>query len=171
MMKKAQVAGQVFIFILAAVIAILTLLYGYNAIFGKSGIVTRAEEIAEINFRTEVETQIRTIASDFGRVKKLELSLPGKAEQLCIIDLNQRDKAVTSPICSPNNLAYQPEVCDAWKTEGYQNNIFLLPLSPFRAVPLHLDDGFLCVQPVGIKITLRLHGLGDATNVSEWIRP
>ena len=93
--KKAQVIGQVFIFIVALVLAAMILLYGYNAIFGKSGFIQRADQIALTRFQTEIESQIKETASDYGRIKKLELSVPSKHKTVCIVDIEYPDKAAT----------------------------------------------------------------------------
>jgi len=169
--RKAQIAGQVFIFILAAVLAVLIIGYGYKAI---QSFVGRTEQIAFINFKTDIQTETRTILKDFGSVKRLDLQLPGKYDMLCLVDLNY---ALKSSTCLCNKGAcpggreneFQPEVCDAWITPGNIDNAFLVPITPIRLSEVEIEDGYTCIPPSAGKISLRLEGRGDRTLISEWI--
>jgi len=173
MNKKAQVAGQVFIFILAAVLAILIIIYGFNAI---SGFIKRTDDIAFINFKTALQSETRKITSAYGSVKRLELALPGQFQMLCFIDLSasQSDKDQTCLCnknnCNENNLhEFQPEVCDAWETEGNEISAYLVPTQEIKLTPIEIDSHYLCILPrTGNKINLRLEGAGDKTKISEW---
>jgi len=163
--KKAQIIGQAFIFILAAVLAVLIIAYGYKAI---STFVSQADEISFVSFKTDLEKQIRIMASDFGSVKKLELQMPGSYQLLCLVDLEKRSQAQSSNICNPENEDYIPEVCDAWETSGSVENVFLIPIKSFKVSAMEIPNGYLCVRPKANKIILRLEGKGDKTLVDEW---
>ncbi|MBR9691282.1 hypothetical protein GOV06_00690 [Candidatus Woesearchaeota archaeon] len=167
--KKAQIIGQVFIFILAAGLAVLIIGYGYNAI---SSFTSRTEDIAFINFKTDLQTEVRTMASDFGSVKRLDLNMPGRFQMLCLIDLNKRNIAATSCLCTQcqgiYKNDYQPEICDAWTTSGNLENAFLVPITPFKLSSMEIENGYICIFPRGNKISLKIEGRGDRTKVSEW---
>jgi hypothetical protein len=169
MNKKAQIAGQVFIFILAAALAILILAYGYKAI---SSFTARTQDIAFINFKTDLQNEARKMASEYGSVKKLDLTMPGNFEMLCLVDLNKRSQAGSSCLCRQCSGIYerdfQPEVCDAWTTPGNEENAFLIPITPIKLQSIEIDGGYLCIAPLGNKISLRLEGLGDRTKISKW---
>ncbi|MEE9525081.1 MAG: hypothetical protein V3V78_00560 [Candidatus Woesearchaeota archaeon] len=171
MNKKAQIAGQVFIFILAAALAALIIGYGYKAI---NTFTSRTEQIALINFRTDLQTEIRTIASDFGSVKRLDLNLPSDFKAFCMVDLNKRDQANTTCICSQsfscegNPDDYDPLICDAWTTPGTIESAFLVPLTAIKISPVEIEDTYKCFSPKGNKISLRIEGRGSHTSVKEW---
>ena len=57
-MKKAQIQGQVFIYILTLIITGMILLYGYNAI---TGISKRAEQVELVKFKNDLKEDFETI--------------------------------------------------------------------------------------------------------------
>ena len=171
--SKAQIAGQVFVFIMAAALAVLIIIYGYKAI---TSFTSRANEISIVNFKTQLQSEIRTISSDFGSVKRLDLTLPGNFDGLCFIDLSVSSTyAKNTCLCKqdtqcPGQRDYNPVVCDAWTTAGYTENVFLVSSSStdsMKVTSLDLGlDGYKCFH--GSKIILRLEGEGDKTKISEW---
>lgn len=168
MRKKSQVIGQVFIFILAAVLAVLIIAYGYKAI---QVFILRTDEIALVNFKTDLQSEIRTISSLYGDKKTIELAIPGKYQMLCLLDIDYNDKGSTclcsKNFCVGNEEEYQPEVCDAWETPGNQDNAFLVPISPIKLSKLKLENGYLCITPRGATLSLVIEGKGDSTAVSR----
>ena len=167
--KKAQL-GQVFVYILAAFLAVAIMLYGYRTI---RGFGERTEQIGLVRFKTDLESEIRTIASDYGSVKKAELALPSKYTKVCFVDLSKPAKG--SRICEPPtpnypNPDFNPIACDAW--EGGTQNIFLVPWADFviktEKIQITEPDGALCVSTINGRITLRLEGLGDKTKIEKW---
>ncbi|MBW2996269.1 hypothetical protein KY332_03140 [Candidatus Woesearchaeota archaeon] len=162
--KKAQIAGQVFIFILAAVLAILIITYGYRAI---KSFTDRTSQIALVSFKNTLESELRTTASDPRSVNKLDLVIPGNFEKFCIIDLA---KPPSNEICSPGPN-YNPFICDAWQNPSYPDpeNAFFIPMTPMKLPTIEIDPpGYLCPIPSKNKISLRLEGKGDRAKVSEW---
>jgi len=164
MNKKAQVFGQVFVLIIAAIVFLLIIFYGYRAI---TGFTERSEQVALVEFETELESSVKQIAIDYGSVKKLELSLPGKYKQVCFVDL---DKVPELP---PNNALSEnyPLVWDS-VTSGSPQNVFLIPPSdmPITVEKMTITARFFCLTVVDGKIALRLRGLGASTEISEWPR-
>lgn len=169
MNKKAQIAGQVFIFILAAVLAAMLIFYGYRAI---NSFTKRTEDIVMTQFQTDIEIQIKTISSDYGSVRKLELSLPSKYRKLCLVNLDYNDVSNScicdQNFCLPDNDDYNPIICDAWidKTQ----NVFLVPSSELnlKVTQMEIEGGYLCAPVLSGKVTLRIEGGGDHTKVSLW---
>jgi hypothetical protein len=98
--------------------------------------------------------------------------MPGNFQLLCLLDLTYGGNKGQTCLCTKcggeQAKDFQPEVCDAWETEGTQENVFLIPITPIRVSKMEIDGGYLCIQPRGNKISLRLEGLGDRTKVSEW---
>ncbi|MBD3249780.1 hypothetical protein GF336_07070 [Candidatus Woesearchaeota archaeon] len=168
--RKAQ-AQQIFIYILAIVLAGLIFLYGYRAI---SGFLGETERVNLVNFQKELEREIRTIAPDTGTVRKVELSLPSRYEKVCFVD--KYDPGTTSlpsnGVCDEAHEDYNALMCDAW--ESYTQNVMLEPWAdikiktPDLEIPPEDELNSLCVEPINGRITLRVEGLGKKARVSEW---
>jgi hypothetical protein len=156
--KKSQIMSQVFIFILAAAIFILILTYGYKAIAGFS---KRSEEVALVEFQTQLESAVNGIRQDYGSVKKLELTLPAKYIEICFVDLDR--------IPHGDFQQEHPRMYDAW--ESGTQNVFLVPIeeSPINVGKIYVGErGYLCFDIVGGRLDLRLEGLGDTTSIIQW---
>ena len=162
-LKKAQIAGEIFVFILAAVLAILIIAYGYRAI---AGFTARTNEIALAELTTKLQSEIRTISSSHD-VKRIDLRLPGKYEKICLIDFSRYSP--DSCLCRQGCVDYNPIICDAWGTEGYEYNVFLIPIEPIKVSRIEIEEGYICLKPERNKVSLRLEGLGDRAKVSEWV--
>lgn len=156
--RKSQIMGQVFIFILAAAIFILILTYGYRAI---SGFGKRSEQVALVEFQTELEGAVKSIGLDYGSVKKVDLTLPAKYTEICFVDLDKEP--------SPEFESMHPRMYESWL--GGTQNVFLTPMedTPINAGDIYVGEkGFLCLPIAGGKITLRLEGLGDRAGITQW---
>lgn len=164
MRSKGQVAGQVFIFILAAFLAILIIGYGYKAV---SNFVSKTDKIVFAQFKTDLESNVRNIASSPGDVKKLELKFPSNFEKVCFLDLSYSGKQ-SAGLCDSTSEDYEPIVCDAWNSST-ESNVYLLPkMNNFKIGKLEITGGYLCMKPSRGKIVLRLEGKGDRTKVEKW---
>jgi hypothetical protein len=156
--RKSQIMGQVFVFILAAALFILILTYGYKAI---AGFGQRSEQVALVEFQTQIESSVRSISLDYGSVKKTELTLPSKYTEICFVDLD------TEP--SEEFEAEHPRMHEAW-VSGTQN-VFLVPMeeSPINVGDIYLgSDGYLCLPIAGGRVDLRLEGLGNKAGITQW---
>lgn len=156
--RKAQIMGQVFVFILAAAIFILILTYGYKAI---AGFGERSEQVAFIEFQTSLEGAVKSIRQDYGSVKKLDLTLPAKYIELCLVELEKEP--------NPDFEQIHPRMFESW-VSGTQN-VFLVPMedAPITTEKIYVGlDGYLCLPIVGGKIMLRLEGLGDKAGITQW---
>ena len=164
--KKAQVANQVFVFILALVLAAMVMLYGYKAIFAEEGFIGRTEQISLVRFETELTNAVNAISSDYGSVDEVKLTLPSKYERICLVQLSYQDKSNTG-LCQPNHNDYEPIICDAWKDNA--QNVFLVPMadSPIIVSKLEIDGGYVCPPVLGGHATIWLEGKGDRVKVEE----
>ena len=57
-MKKAQIAGQIFVYIIAVVVVGFIVVYGYSAIKGFS---ERGEEVESISLRKDLENSVQIL--------------------------------------------------------------------------------------------------------------
>lgn len=157
---KGQMMGMVFIMILGAMIFMLILMYGYKAI---NNFLEKQEQVALIEFQTELESSIKEISLDFGSVKKLELRLTSKAREVCFI---------SDPNANSNGDSFEavhPLLFDAFLS-GTQN-VFLVPLSESAIFleNIEVKDNWFCSLTPSGKITLRVEGLGNKAGISEWV--
>ncbi len=162
--------GQIFIYVMAAIIFSLVLLYGYRAI---GDFINRADQVAEIELRTDLKTSIKSTASSQD-VKQKVITVPSKFKEICFIDLDVQDHAGLTPaqtaICDDTSDDYNALICNFWTT-GTQNNVFLIPGAEVTIDVGNIDlgsDGFLCIPTSDGKAKLRLEGAGDRTRISEW---
>ncbi|MFC1728429.1 hypothetical protein ACFLZ7_03125 [Nanoarchaeota archaeon] len=177
-MRKAQMVGQIFIYVLAVVVAGGILLFGYNAIktFGQ-----QAEDVSFVKFKTQVENDFKGLSSDFGSVK-IKNYEPGAAFELaCFID-----KKIISAEGSGYEALFNsyPIILDAVTTlGGTPYDLFLVPGekqidlgtvevsgSVKKEVDISSPHEFLCVKVANGKFSLRIEGTGRSTIVSEYTR-
>src|SRR3989344_5519750 len=83
--KKGIAIEMVFVFILAAVTFALILIFGYKSI---SGFLGTGEEVTFIRFKTDLESSIKNIASEYEAVRIQEFNPPLNYEKICFIDTN-----------------------------------------------------------------------------------
>lgn len=165
--KKGDGIGQVFVFIVAGLTFAFVMIFGYKAI---ADFLEKGETVEFLQFKNELESDIKQIASEYGAVRQTTFYLPGKYEEICLIDLDATYDS-TSEICENNVIA-----CDVWETAseegGYSaadENVFLDPPAPvsIKVYQMELDEEFLCIPVSGGQFTLRLEGLGSRTYISE----
>jgi hypothetical protein len=172
-MRKAQVAGQVFIYILAIVVVGLIIAYGYSAI---KGFTQKGEQVEYITLKTGLENAFKGIISDYGSVKRLDdLNIPGKYSMVCFVDKDRASAANEFAICTKQTTLekyYNPIACSGWKTG--RSNVFLMPdgSDSFDVGKILFEDNegrpFLCIDVVNNKIKLQLESRGNAVVVSEY---
>ncbi len=159
-MKKAQ-AYEVLIYVLSALIVGLVLYYGYQAV---AGFGEKQKQFQYLQFKTDFENAINTIAPDFGTVRISSISVPSNFLEVCIVDPNK----IGSP---PQNLKDQqtkyPLIYDS-VNEGVEKNIFPMPDGePFYVKKIQLEANFNCFPVIQGHIKLRLEGLGDRAKISS----
>lgn len=157
-MRKSQMIGQIFIFVLAALIFLLILIYGYRAI---SSFLARSEQVSLIDFKTDLESAVDVIKRDYGSVKKVELRLPTRYTEVCFVDPDKTKK--------PGDLEdARPLMYAAWLAGS--ENVFLVPKqeAPIYLEGIAVDGGYNCIDVAYGKITIKLQGLGKQAKISEW---
>lgn len=187
-MRRGQIIGQVFIYVMAIITFGLVLLFGYKAV---NKLVDQANNVALIQLRQEVQSAINSIGSS-PDVDKRVLNIPSKFRKICFLENASTSnlKKISSCLCKLSNCVgsapgccigrsesdYYPPVCNAWKS-GTDQNVFLVPLAEITIVVSKMvfedDSGgnqwhYLCVPVRKGKVTLRLQGMGDSTQISEW---
>ena len=160
MRKKAQIFGEIFIYILAILITSAILIFGYQAIFGKKGIKEQAENVEFIRFKTDLTNIVQSMGTEIpGTIRTREISAPGGYENVCFIGKN---------LLNANSSITYPLIKDS-VVSGAASNVFLVPDGSvnFEVKPgLETDNnGFLCIPVVGAKIKARFEALGDKVGI------
>jgi hypothetical protein len=185
-LKKAQVATQIFVYIVALVVVGMVIVFGYKAVknFGERG-----DEVALIKFKTDVENTFKSVSADFNRIKITEFNTPSGFDEVCLVDIN------TQPPLTRADFAYNELLFDGVQ-EG--KNLFLvkgIDMESYFVGPLKVDsDGLppgqgtsfdpqqpfggdgkettadsgylLCTDIKNSKVSLKLKGKGDSVFVS-----
>jgi hypothetical protein len=161
-MRKGQTIGQVFMFVLAGLVFVLILIYGYKAI---TNLLERGEEVQLLDFRNALESTIKTIRRDYGSVQQVTLRVPSETETACFVTSNPQD---LQPGAEQKFQQELPLLYNAWATGS--ENVFLLPKQP---TPIFLEDilvdeGYTCIPATGGKVVLRVEGTGSKARISPW---
>jgi len=187
--KKAMMVGQLFIYVLSLFVFASVMLFGFNSI---RSLMEKGEQTQFVKFKSDLENEIRSISSQYGDVKyfnsRNQMRIPGTFQKVCFIDTDTTENLIqTAKICSPQNLWYDPIICDSWKTipkqkqqriSGPYQNVFLVPQG---ASPVILDEkikidgnndgnpdqlGELCLSVIQNRIDFRLEGKGTFVLIS-----
>lgn len=181
-MKRAQLYGQVFIYILTIIIISFILIYGYNAISNFKG---RTEQIVSLKLGEDLKSSVQRITPDFGSVIKKEIDV-GSASQICFAEnfeyLGNRNFPVGKDSNS-DSIVVDPIIKDSIKSSessldhSKDKNAFLIgksALNSFNIGNIKVGDGsitlfnVLCIKPVNGKVALKLEGKGDHALISSW---
>lgn len=129
--KKASIS-QAFVYIITAIVIIVTLMFGYQAVdwfIDKQGDVNIAE------FKTSFGSDISGLMNEYGSLKKLQYDVPGSFSKICFIDYTQSNNPTTSG---------EPQYVIDTANQGDGPNIFLMksdgPMS-FNVDNIELKSG------------------------------
>lgn len=155
---KAQLYGQIFIYVLTVILISFILVYGYNAVHNFK---SRAEQVSCLKFKNDLINAIDSISTDFGSVKKKELQLCLGYSKLCFIE------SFESPNL-PGNI--DPIIKDSILSNTGRN-VFMaenMAKESFYAGKISVEPDILCIKAVNSKINIRLEGKGNHVAISQW---
>ncbi|MBW2993066.1 hypothetical protein KY317_00655 [Candidatus Woesearchaeota archaeon] len=161
MKRKSQIAGEIFIWILALFILAVIVFYGYKAI---SGFMQRGEEVSFIQFKNNLESEITVLSTQLNDVvvfnERNPLRIPSKYKEVCFVSEN----AVEGE--TENRIIKEAIKAGIHKTT---ENVFLEPpaANPVYVGKIEMDNGILCVPVVKGRIDIRLTGRGGATLIEK----
>ncbi|MEM3154654.1 MAG: hypothetical protein QW165_03770 [Candidatus Woesearchaeota archaeon] len=159
---KGQIIGQIFIYILAGLVFVLIIAYGYRAI---TYFLERQEQVVLVDFRTDLETAVENVKRDYGTVRKLTLKLPDKYSGVCFLDAVLCAPS-TPQLILPGQTISAPWAQDACAVKSA--NVFIVPRALDLFLPdVQVDKGFVCIPNTG-GITIRLEGTGKKAKISQW---
>ena len=160
MKSKGQI-GQIFIYVISALIIILVLYYGYGAI---QNIGQKQQELSYVKFQTSMSDMISYTSSDYGTVRMEDFLVPEGYSEVCFVD----PYLITTRDASTIPEAEYPLIYDSVE-DGVRANIFVIPGGqPFYNEKIFIEDSskFKCFAVVQGKISLRIEGLGDKAKIS-----
>ena len=160
-MKRGQVHGQVFIYILTLIITGAILLYGYNAI---KSISDKAELVEFVKFKNDLKQDFEKISTDYGSVKTKTYNVPSKVKEICFYQIGNPPEFLPFP----ENI--NPLIKDS--IDDTDNNVFLVMgniIEPMELSRIEIDDDILllCIPISSNRLKLRLEGLGDGVLVEK----
>jgi len=113
-MKKGQIAGQVFIYIMAVIVVGAIALIGYQAI---AGIMSKSCDVEKINFRTDINAMIEKYTS-YGSVNIKVIPAPCSYDTIYFIDKSDIGTG------SASTFTCQNKIIEDSVTGGAEENIF-----------------------------------------------
>ncbi len=166
-MKKAQVIGQVFIYIVTALIIGLVLLFGVQAIMK---LTNTTNDVRVATFQKDFPDRLKA-DFDYGALDTKPITIPGDFSEICFIELGAGISCGKQSIIPPH-----PVIEDSWQS-CVQQNIFLIGSSKMKSMyvgglkvsvlasPTHK---YLC-EPIkaGIVTTLQFRGYGSGVTVEK----
>lgn len=159
---KAQIIGQVFIYILAGLVFVLIIAYGYKAV---KYFIDRQEQVVLVDFRTDLETAVEGVKRDYGTVRKVTFKLPSKYFGVCFLDPISCSTE-TPELILPNQKMNLPWTQDACAVKSA--NVFVVPRTLDLYIPdLQVDNGSVCI-PNTNGVVVKLEGTGKKAKVSQW---
>ncbi len=161
--KKGEIPTQLFIYVMALIIAGLILVFGFSAI---KGFMDKGKEIESITMQKTLEREIKLMETRYGSVKLLPLDVPANIQEICFTD----------PSASPNNqnlknnYAIIAKKLESETSESrIKDNVFMFPGGKsWNAGKIMIDtpDQFQCFNSRSGKITLKLEGAGNKVKIS-----
>ena len=161
--KTAQVEGTVIIYVLAVFIASLVLIFGYTVI---QNLTESTRNIELLQFKQDVQNQVRIKSSEFQSRDTLTLSLPSSFDKICF-------SSYGSSTASSNADAERLTLVSFLlrQNPATEQNVFLLEKNilkdAFNVNKLSLHDGqkdadFLCYNIVDGQVRLTFIARGRA---------
>jgi hypothetical protein len=160
--KKAQIVGQIFIYMMAVIIIGGIMLIGYSAV---KKIIVKGCEAEKVNFKADIEDMIERYNS-YGAVNKQAIKAPCEYDVICFVDA-ARIEIGAPPIRCSNSL-----INDSVKNH-VQQNIFVIsnrrtiPIGYSNLVSLNSTDagGCLCIAQRSSNFNIIFNGRGSSTEI------
>ncbi|HLG24944.1 MAG TPA: hypothetical protein VI564_08490 [Candidatus Nanoarchaeia archaeon] len=157
-MKKSQIYGQVFIYVLAMVLVAFILIYGYNAIQSFKG---KADEVCMAKLKSDLKNAVKSMTTDYGSVQRKDISLCSGFSRICLVENFEKPQVLANT---------DPIIKDSIASES-ENNVFLMEKSvkdSFYIGKISTQPDVLCAGAQGSTISLRLEGRGNRVDITEW---
>ena len=174
MKMKAQIIGQVFVYILAIVVVSIVLSFGYKAI---KSFNLQQEQIAYVEMKNEMINLVKSKTVDFGSIEKKEISVPVKYREVCFVKSisygglpNPSDSIFDKYPLIRKSIEFELDGAEP----KIKQNVFLIADTaekPFGVGDITLNQSrnkFMCLPVVNNKLRLRIEGMGKYADISGW---
>ena len=155
--KKGMFAGRTVIYIIAVMLAVLFLMFGYRMI---GNIGERGEGVVLISFENELDRDVGSVGFDMGSIKIEKYSVPSTFDEICFVDLRYVDAS---------DLGDYSIILDSVES-GANKNVFLMGGSSFET--MYIEDlgvfywpHYSCLSTRTGKIELEMEGVGHGAAV------
>jgi len=157
-MRKAQIAGQIFIYVLAVVISGLILIYGYKAVLSFR---ETSEKTSMIKFQKDLENKFEEMATSYGDVEIVDFDI-ANVNEVCFVS-TELIIGKTNPSGNTNNIIKSSV------ESGVQKNVFLCPdcTTSFYVGQIKVTDNFKCFKVSAGSFKVKLEGMGKYVKVSS----
>ena len=155
--RKAQIVGQIFVYVLGTVIMGAILIHGYNAV---PEFRHKSEQVSTIKLQTDLSSAIDSLTPEYGSVKKKVLTMEDYT-RICLVESYQ------PPVLSGT---IDPLIRDSVSGRTGKN-VFLMKVtveSSFSVDAISTDPDVLCIPARAKSVELRLESKGDHVVVSQW---
>lgn len=170
--KRGQIAGQVFIYIMAVIVIGGIVLIGYSAI---KNILDKSCKVEQVTFKSDIEGLIEKYTS-YGSVNKKNLGAPCSYDTVCFVDatdIYDISQGAGSGTFECDNKLIQDSV-----NSGVQQNIFVMsnkqtiPVGYSQLIRLEKDaeattGKCLCIKQVSGNFNIKFSGYGSYTQISS----
>ncbi len=164
MNKKGILIGQVLAFIIAGIIFILIIGFGYKAV---TDLVQSSSDITVAELKSDLEAAVDSTKRSYGSVRKIELRTPNDVRELCFFDAKKCGEGKMPfdvKSFEGNSLAWAASACNAKSA-----NVFSVPRRVEIAMnEIRIESGYVCVPNVNGLVTIKLTGKGDSVKVHRW---
>jgi len=179
-MRKAQISGQVFVYIMAIIIAGLVLMFGVNVIKGQ---LANQDKIVYSKFVEGVKNTVSTTRFNSVDQEKYKLSLD--YVEVCFVDytkdmnqINSKDSANWLETNHPfiaDEIANRPVTTNEDLLES-NTNMFLVDkdggISAESVGKVKYEDGgssyYFCTQVKNGYVELQFQGIKGGVKITEW---
>ncbi len=160
MLKKSQIYGQVFIYVIAIVVTSLIFIFGYDAI---KNLNNRVDKISCIKLKNELESAVKRMSMKYKSIERVDIQLCSNYKSLCLADYD---------IMNINNIigSDDPVIQDSISS-GANKNVFLMKeiaAESFYVGKVSVENDVLCLNSVNNLISLKIEGGGDHAIISKW---
>lgn len=162
-MRKSQIYSHIFVYILTIILVSFILVYGYRVI---NEWRYRVEKIACIKLQNDLQSTIKSVTSEYGKIKKEDIELCFEYDEICFvesfeaidIDNLQTDDTI-DPIIKDSILS------------STGKNVFLvksIAKESFYGGNISVNPDVLCIKTLNKRVSLRIEGFGNHVVLSKW---
>lgn len=162
MNKDGQIIGQVFIYIMAAIVIGAIVLIGYWAV---KNITEKSCQVEQVTFKTKIES-FAAKHSSYGSVNKEAIIAPCNYDTVCFVDAGRIGNTTGLPKC-------KNRVINASVVDGDLKNIFLVtskttvPIGYSEYISVEDLQNCTCIKQVNKNLYITFKGYNFRTVISE----